>query len=248
MPCIDYNHSLNLHSPQAPNTIVGLLLKQFSPSSVLDVGCGTGVWLREFMKCNVTDVYGIDGVSIEKREFLSDRCRFQCVDLSSKWNLERKFDLALCLEVVEHLPPESAAGLIRLLCAHSDHIVFSAACPHQPGQGHINTQWPGYWQAIFNDNGFSCNDSLRFSIWAEPFHEFWYKQNIFIAIRDSENAGSEERILPLVHPQLLQGWVEEYESQRALINGELGLRSSICQTLTMLSNASVSAIRRKLCL
>lgn len=248
MSSIDYVHSLNLHTPHAPIAIVKILLKQFSPLSVLDVGCGTGAWLREFLDCNVTDVYGIDGISIDNRDFLADRCRFQCVDLCSKWDLERKFDLALCLEVAEHLPSESADNLIRTLCAHSDVIVFSAACPHQGGQGHVNCQWPAYWQKMFNDNGFSCRDSLRFSIWAESFAEYWYKQNIFIASRDSENAGREDRILPLVHPHLLQSWVNEYENQKALASGRLGLRTSIYQAYTMLSKATTSSVRRKLSL
>jgi SAM-dependent methyltransferase len=243
---IDYDHSLNLHTPAAPAAIAKIILEEYPVSSILDVGCGTGVWLQEFMRLNIMDVYGIDGVSVEGREFFANKDLFKCVDLRNNWDLERDFDLAICLEVAEHLPPESAHSLIRSICTHSNLIVFSAACPHQGGQGHINCQWPAYWQAIFNDNNFSCADSLRPKIWQESFPEYWYKQNIFVAIRDGANAGREDRLLPLVHPQHLQGWVNLYENQNALINGKHGLRVSSAQAMKMASTAAVSAIRRKL--
>lgn len=245
MAKIDYDHAENLHTIAAPSAIVKFILDQYPISSVLDVGCGTGLWLQEFMRLNILDVYGVDGIPAENRSYFANKDLFRCIDLREDWNLEKKFDLAICLEVAEHLPLESAHVLIRSLCVHSDLIVFSAACPHQGGQGHINCQWPTYWQSIFNDNKYTCLDSLRPRIWQEAFPEYWYKQNIFVAYRDPDNAGREDRLLPLVHPQLLQGWVNEYESQKALANGMLGLRTSIRQTFSMISNATTSAIRRK---
>lgn len=214
---IDYQHSLNTHTQAAPAAIAKLILEHYPVSSILDVGCGTGVWLNEFMRLNVVDVYGIDGIPIDNREFVASRDLFRCVDLRGEWDLERNFELAICLEVAEHLPPRSAHDLIRCLCAHSDLIVFSAACPHQDGQGHINCQWPTYWQEIFNINKYSCADLLRPRIWQEEFPEYWYKQNMFVAFRDPAHAGREDRLAPLVHPQLLGWWVSKWENQRASI-------------------------------
>ena len=242
---IDYDHSQNLHTPKAPAAIAKIILKDHQVSSVLDVGCGTGVWLQEFTRLNIKDVYGIDGISIENRGFVASGDLFRCVDLRERWDLGRGFDLAICLEVAEHLPPESAHDLIRSLCAHSDLIVFSAACPHQGGQGHVNCQWPTYWQEMFNANEFSCVDSLRPKIWQEAFPEYWYKQNMFVAYRDAANAGQEARLAPLVHPQLLEGWVSKWESQNALIGGKNGLRSSLSHAIQMLANAASSAISRR---
>lgn len=239
---IDYDHAQNLHTPKAPAAIAKLILENHHVSSVLDAGCGTGVWLQEFARLNVRDVYGIDGIPVENREFVASRDLFKCVDLRGKWDLKRDFDLAICLEVAEHLPQESAHVLIHSLCAHSDLIVFSAACPHQGGQGHINCQWPTYWQEIFNMNQYSCSDSLRPRVWQEEFPEHWYKQNMFVAIRDAANAGREDRLAPLVHPQLLEGWVRKWEGQKALIEGRNGLRSSASHAIQMLTNAAASAI------
>ncbi len=240
---IDYDHSRNVHTSMAPAAIVKILLERYPVSSVLDVGCGTGAWLNEFTRCNVSDVYGVDGISIENREFAIDPNLFKLVDLRYGWNLGRKFDLAVCFEVAEHLPPESAPELIKSVSRHTDLIIFSAACPFQGGQGHINCQWPSYWQAIFNDYGFSCVDSLRSIIWQDDFPEYWYKQNIFIAYRDSILAGKEDRILPLVHPNLLQSWVNEANAMHALMDGRQGLLVSLAHALRLSSKAVIYALR-----
>ena len=81
-----------------------------------------------------------------------------------RWNLEPKFDLALCLEVGEHLESRAAKVLVEALAAHADEIVFSAACPGQPGRHRVNCQWPGYWQGMFDESGFSCSDAIRWRI------------------------------------------------------------------------------------
>lgn len=117
-----------------------------------------------------------------------------------------KFDLAICLEVAEHLPPESSHNFIKALCEHSDHVIFSAGCPWQPGQNHINCQWPEFWQQLFNQSGFACEDNIRPRIWNIQGIEIWYRQNLFTA-RRSCNAGQEARIRGMVHPEFLSGFI-----------------------------------------
>lgn len=233
---IDYDHALNTHTPMAPEAIVKIILEQHQVSSVLDVGCGTGVWLKEFLSHNVKDVYGVDGVPIKNREFEVSTSLFSCVDLRSQWNLHRHFDLAICLEVAEHLPLESAPDFIRSLCTHSNLIVFSAACPHQEGQGHINCQWPSYWQQLFNMNSYLCADSLRPFIWDQEFPEYWYKQNIFVAMRDPAKAGSEARLPSLVHPEFLQSWVDRSDYLASIIERRKSHVSSALLALKMLKS------------
>ena len=107
-----------------------------------------------------------------------------------------------CLEVGEHLPPESAGTLVRSLCTHSDRIFFSAAAPQQLGEHHINCQWPEYWQALFNEHGYSCHDEVRFRMWRDTGIEPWYRQNMFLARKAPEVAGHEPRIPALIHPDM----------------------------------------------
>lgn len=200
MTKIHYNHSQNIHLLDAPSNIFPIIIQKYDPQSVLDVGCGLGTWLKVISDCGIDDFLGVDGIEIAEDSFLVSKNRFQKQNLISHWDLGRDFDLILCLEVAEHLPRDSASNFIRCLTNHSDIIVFSAAVPNQPGQGHINCQWINYWQDLFNKYGYACFDEIRPTIWSKSFPEWWYKQNIFIAKKDEVNAGREPRISSMIHP------------------------------------------------
>lgn len=218
MDIIDYTHSNNQHSLDGPQAALPSLFRQLSPQSVLDVGCGTGTWLRAITELGVKDIYGLDGVDIPADDLLFPVENFKCCDLTIPIKLNRKFDVTICFEVAEHLDEKHAKHLITTLTEHADHIFFSAACPGQPGQHHVNCQWPDYWQSIFNSLGFRCDDSIRWQLWSNPHIEWWYRQNMFTASRDPEFAGTEGRIPRVVHPALGALWLEtnhsEFESGR----------------------------------
>ena len=110
---------------------VPLLIDLFEPRSVLDVGCATGVWLSVFQEHGVEDILGIDGPWIEQRQREIPDVFFREYDLTKPVALERTFDLALCLEVAEHLPAEAGPGLVQSLTALAPVVVFSAAIPGQ---------------------------------------------------------------------------------------------------------------------
>src|SRR5262245_54459582 len=161
---IDYDHGQNRHTLEGAADALFSILGSNIPRSLLDVGCGTGTWLRAASDLGVAEVFGVDGIVPEASLHISKDLVSQ-QDLSKTFNLARRFDVALCLEVAEHLPEEAADSLITSIVAHSDMVLFSAACPGQPGQHHINCQWPIYWQDLFNQRGYACDDSVRWKIW-----------------------------------------------------------------------------------
>jgi SAM-dependent methyltransferase len=197
---INYCHSRNTHTLAAPRAVLPVIFERGMPSSVLDAGCGTGTWLRAAMELGVDDVVGLEGIVIPPHELLIPERSVLVQDFTGDWGLPRQFDLVICLEVAEHLDPRHAASLIRGLTRHGDAILFSAACPGQGGQGHVNCQWPEYWQALFNENGFVCDDWLRPRIWNDDLVEYWYRQNIFTAARNPAKAGGEPRLESRLHP------------------------------------------------
>ena len=205
---IDYSHSRNIHTQEGPRTALPLILELTHAESILDVGCGRAIWLKAARELGVSDVFGIDGVEIMACDLLIPESSFQVSDLTKPVLLGRKFDLALCLEVGEHLDAQFAAVLIQTLTSHADTVAFSAACPGQEGQHHVNGQWPSYWQKHFNDRGFACFDELRRRIWEDARIEPWYRQNLFIARRvEVGQAGREPRIKAMVHPDVIEGIV-----------------------------------------
>jgi len=71
--------------------------------------------------------------------------------------------------------------LVRLGSA----VVFSAAVPHQGGEGHVNEQWPDYWIDRFRERGYEFIDCLRRKIWNTEQIEWWYAQNLFLFVERS---------------------------------------------------------------
>lgn len=201
---VDFDHRLSAPSLEGVRAALPILLSRLRPQSILDVGCGLGAWVRAALDTGIDDVIGLDGGLIDEHQLLIPARNFRPLSLNQPFNLGRKFDLVLCLEVAEHLPAADAQGLVSSLVSHADTIYFSAACPGQVGQGHVNCQWPSYWQKLFNAEGYVCDDAIRWQLWETRALNFYYRQNMFLAERSPANAGREPRILPVVHPEMLK--------------------------------------------
>ena len=215
-----YIHHSDVHNLIAPKQVVPLLINLFHPQSVLDVGCGIGTWLSVFKQHGLQKVHGIDGDFVDKKLLWDhiNKDEFSAKDLGINFDLKKKFDLVICLEVAEHLEKKHATGFIDSICKHSDVIVFSAAVPGQGGQNHLNEQWPAYWINLFNIQGFKCYDILRPLIWDIKEIDWWYKQNMLVFSNKSLTGFNElAAILPLVHPQHLQQKLNENHQQDARI-------------------------------
>ena len=201
-----YVHTAQVHNLKSPRAVVPELLKLFSPESVLDVGCGIGTWLHEFASAGI-GVFGIDGDFVDReqlKEFISPDF-FMPIDLQFPFNLNRKFDLVLSLEVAEHLPESSAIGFVNSLCQHSDVIIFSAAIPGQGGQNHLNEKWPDYWIKLFEKEGLKTYDILRPHFWDNEDVDWWYKQNMLVFSRKAiEGILGQPFINKVIHPDLFK--------------------------------------------
>lgn len=200
---IDYDHALNLHTAEGPQTALRVIFANEKPSSLLDVGCGTGTWLKAALELGILDVTGIDGVAQTQEMLLFPLALFRHQDITLPWVLNRRYDCALCLEVAEHLDPQHAELLVENLTGHAETIFFSAACPGQTGQHHVNCQWPSYWQNLFNARGYACDDWPRWILWGESMVEPWYRQNMFVAKRTASASLKERALLPVIHPDML---------------------------------------------
>lgn len=155
----------------------GYLAPLLGVRSVLDVGCGRGAWLREWRRAGVGIASGVDGPYVRRESLLIPPEDFTAVDLSSSFDLGRRYDLACSLEVAEHLPAACSATFIASLVAHSDLVLFSAATPGQGGENHINEKPLSEWQALFAAQGYEAYDLLRPVFRADRNVEPWYRFN-----------------------------------------------------------------------
>lgn len=241
-----YIHATDVHNTQAPSIIVPKLIELFAPKSVVDFGCGIGTFLNIFIREGVTDVLGLDGAWVNRT--LLNECipenKFKAVNLETPISLNRKYDLAISLEVAEHLDESKSSVMVENLVHASDLIVFSAAIPYQGGQNHINEQWPTYWLELFSQHGYTMHDILRPLFWNNEDIFFWYKQNMFVLVKEGSIAesvvkkaleSSPNTIYSIVHPDLYQTknmeiadaqkQIIKYEEElKKITSGERGLR------------------------
>lgn len=223
---IRYIHLESVHNFIAPKEVVPEILNLINPKSVVDVGCGTGTWLKVFQDLGIKDILGIDGDYVDLSLLKIEKIFLSTFDLEKKMSLNRKFDLALSLEVAEHLSFESSDIFVKTLCDLSDTIIFSAAIPNQGGQNHINEQEPKYWIEKFEKEGFMLFDVLRPIFWDNPNVDSWYRQNMFlftknvnlkVKLSSSKSFGGKY----LVHPVLSKGKDDSiiyYKNQLERIN------------------------------
>jgi SAM-dependent methyltransferase len=192
--------------------VLPVVFDLLAPTSIVDVGCGTGTWLAVAAENGVEDVRGLDGPWVRPEDLEIPAERFVATDLTAPPQLDRTFDLALSLEVAEHLPPPKAESFVDLLTALAPLVVFSAAAPDQGGAGHTNEQWPAYWSELFARRGYEAVDCLREKFWDDDAVEWWYRQNLLLfgrpealdavpELREHPSRGKPPR--SLIHPRRL---------------------------------------------
>jgi hypothetical protein len=151
--------------------------------TAVDFGCGMGTWLAALKELGVDEIKGYDGEWVDKGSLFIPPESFSEVRLDKKISLEKRYDMAISLEVAEHLPETSAKTFVQTLTSASDIVLFSAAVPHQGGTNHINEQWPEYWFTLFKEFDYMGIDCLRNLIWNNPEIGIQYRQNIFLYVK-----------------------------------------------------------------
>jgi SAM-dependent methyltransferase len=165
-------------SSRSAAVVVPMVLSLVPVKSVIDVGCGVGPWAASFLANGVPDVWGVDGDYVDRSQLRIPPDRFLARDLTKPLNFDRHFELAVCLEVAEHLPPSRAAGLVADLTAMAECVLFSAAIPGPAGTHHINSQYLPYWVDLFRKQGYEAVDPIRPRIWDNDSVEWFYQQDI----------------------------------------------------------------------
>jgi len=184
------------------------------PHSVVDVGCGVGSWAAVALDLGGAEVLGIDGDYVDRGQLQIPHACFMPCDLRNPLRLERGFDLAISLEVAEHLPAECAETFVESLVRLAPVVLFSAAVPGQGGDHHVNEQWPAYWAELFARYDFEAVDCVRPRVWNDEQIGFWYRQNTILYARrdyltrhpELRSIGARGQPLPLVHPLLLASY------------------------------------------
>jgi SAM-dependent methyltransferase len=199
-------------SSRSADCVLPFVFELVRPKSVVDFGCGTGTWLDAAKRLGVSRVLGFEGDWIRGAEPLIGTHELEVKNLDEPVSVPDRFDLAISLEVAEHLKPERAAGFVHDLCGAAPVVLFGAAIPEQGGTGHIHERWQSYWASLFVSEGYRCLDVVRPRFWDEALVMPWYKQNAFLYASESAYEQMKPRLparvegdfrpLDVVHPDL----------------------------------------------
>jgi hypothetical protein len=202
--------------------VARIVVDLVQPASVVDVGCATGAWLRAFIDLGVDRARGVDGPFVAREDLLFDPELFTVHDLTEPIALEGH-DLAVSLEVAEHLPAERADGFVADLVGAAPLVLFSAAVPGQGGAMHVNEQWPQYWIERFASHGYDAVDCIRPRIWDAEDVEPWYAMNTFLFVDSGQRSrwpnlpDAPPAMLGAIHPELWRRAREQRPRLRSVL-------------------------------
>lgn len=205
--------SLEDGSLQSATVVLGMIRKRVAFRSVIDVGSGSGAWLEAAHQHGARHLVGVDGGWLPANRAYP-HASLVVADLNRAGCLVGAYDLAICLEVAEHLRPESSATLVASLCNCSQVVLFSAALTRQFGDGHINCHPQEFWIEHFARQGYACRDLFRPALWCDSRVEPWYRQNMFLFVGPDGPSAFDDVAAPVLlnvyQPPLLFPPVDHY--------------------------------------
>ncbi len=165
-------------------TVLSKILQCMPIHSIIDFGCGTGTWLWVAHNMGVAEITGIDGDYVPREMLMIPENCFYPADLSSPYDAGRIYDLAISMEVGEHLPESASDIFVSSICKSAEIVLFSAAHPGQGGDGHINEQKIEYWIEKFGRKKYKPVQIRNYFL-NEKKIEPWYKENLILFVLES---------------------------------------------------------------
>lgn len=172
------------------------------PLKLVDVGCGVAAWAHVALTyCD--EVRGVDQNTPADQLMIPPECYVEA-SLENGYDCTG-FDIAVCLEVGEHLPKDAAEELVAGL-VQAPWVLFSAAHPGQGGVDHVNEQWPTWWASLFEEHGYRGTQAFSRIFWDDERVADYYRENAVLYAHASTWADRDDDYLPeldvidVIHP------------------------------------------------
>ena len=173
---IAHANTLHKFDPGLSQALLGFLEEQIE---IVDFGCGNADYSKILIK-NGKKVDCFDG-NPNTPEMTGGIGKV--LDLSEDFDLGKKYECVISLEVGEHIPKEKEQTFLNNLDKHSNHcVILSWALPGQGGDGHFNEQ-P-------NDYIIKEMEKRNYNHWEEASNYFrnsvnlwWFKKTIMVFVK-----------------------------------------------------------------
>jgi len=153
-----------------------MVLTEKNIKSCVDFGCGMGSYAK-FLNNNDIQCDCFDG-NPETIKLTSGLCK--TLDLSSEFDLNKKYDCVISLEVGEHIPIEYEKIFIQNITKHIEQLlILSWAIPGQTGNGHVNLRLNEYIINTINNYKFKHNEQLSQRL-RKSSKLWWFKNTIMV--------------------------------------------------------------------
>ena len=203
-------HWDNLFFDEPP---IRFAIERFSPKSVLDLGCGNGLYPALYSHLGVEDVLGVDG--LQQEATVLDAKNYTKADLQRPFDAGRKFDLVICLEVVEHIDPEASDVLFDSIARNAKgQILFSMAETGQPGNGHINCKNISEVLSHWAKRGWQPDLAATLGLRSLSSMS-WFRRNIILLNHTGETGGTPAAEALRSIGELDYTWYDQSSGQRA---------------------------------
>jgi SAM-dependent methyltransferase len=140
------------------------------PRRVLDAGCAYGL-LVDALRDRGVDAWGID-ISAHAIAQVHESARPYCRRGSITDDFTERYDLIVCIEVLEHVAPHDAERALDNICRHTDDVLFSSTPRDYEEPTHVNVNPPEHWAESFARRGFYRDvdyDASHITSWAARF-------------------------------------------------------------------------------
>lgn len=173
---IAHANTLHKFDPGLSQALLGFLNNQ---TEIVDFGCGNADYAKILIEHGKeVDCFDGNPHTPEMTNGLG-----KVLDLSEKFDLGKKFECVISLEVGEHIPKEKEQIYLDNLTKHSSQcIILSWALPSQGGDGHCNEQPNDYIIKEMEKRNYKhweeASDYLRNSstLW-------WFKKTIMVFLK-----------------------------------------------------------------
>jgi 2-polyprenyl-3-methyl-5-hydroxy-6-metoxy-1,4-benzoquinol methylase len=164
--------------------------KNEKTENIIDLGCGMGNYVKALREQG----FECDGFDGNPNTVLLTNGMGKVLDFSKPFDLHKKYDWVLSLEVGEHIPEEfEGIFLNNLVCHAKNGIILSWAIPGQPGDGHVNCKTNRYIITQMKKRGWKYDERAARNL-REKSTLGWFKNTIMVFVLKNNSKNLNKKI------------------------------------------------------